>query len=215
MAAAAASAAAAANAGRQDSYEGRSAPSCSLCFLLKVVYIIIIALGALTIVLWLILRPGAVKATAVSATLSRFDLAGGGQLLQYNLTVGISLRNPNRFRIHYDYADVQASYDGERFGYDPVEPFYLEKKGERTVMAALSGSSPVDDGGVRTYGREKSEGFYYVKVRLYSDLGFKVRVFNARRKSKISGTLRLRLPVLSRGATPATTQLGTRCSVDF
>jgi hypothetical protein len=211
--AAAASAAAAANAGRQDSYEGRSASSCSLCFLLKVVYIIIIALGALTIVLWLILRPGAVKATAVSATLSRFDLAGGGQLLQYNLTVGISLRNPNRFRIHYDYADVQASYDGERFGYDPVEPFYLEKKGERTVMAALSGSSPVDDGGVRTYGREKSEGFYYVKVRLYSDLGFKVRGFNTRRKSKINCTLRL--PVPSTTATPVTTQLGTRCSVDF
>ncbi|XP_047056522.1 NDR1/HIN1-like protein 10 [Lolium rigidum] len=211
--AAAASAAAAANAGRQDSYEGRSASSCSLCFLLKVVYIIIIALGALTIVLWLILRPGAVKATAVSATLSRFDLAGGGQLLQYNLTVGISLRNPNRFRIHYDYADVQASYDGERFGYDPVEPFYLEKKGERTVTAAFSGSSPVDDGGVRTYGREKSEGFYYVKVRLYSHLGFKVRGFNTRRKSKISCTLRL--PVPSTTATPVTTQLGTRCSVDF
>ncbi|KAM0926757.1 hypothetical protein ACQ4PT_003333 [Festuca glaucescens] len=196
----------------------RSAPGCSLCFFLKVIVVIVVVLGALTTVLWLILRPVAVRATAVSATLSRFDLAdgpaAGGQLLQYNLTMGISLRNPNRFHIHYDYAEAQASYDGERFGYDPVEPFYLERKSERTVTAAFGGSSLVDDGGaLRTYRRERSDGFYYVNVRLYSDLGFKVRVFNTRRKSKIS--CKLRLPVPSTSATPVTTQLGTRCSVDF
>ncbi|KAM0917203.1 hypothetical protein ACQ4PT_009639 [Festuca glaucescens] len=196
----------------------RSAPGRFLCFLLKVIAVVVVVLGALTIVLWLILRPGAVRATAVSTTLSRFDLtdgpAGGGQFLQYNLTVDIRVRNPNRFHIHYDYAEAQASYDGERFGYDPVEPFYLERKSERTVTAAFGGSSPVDDSGaLRTYRRERSDGFYYVKVRLYSDLGFKVRVFNTRRKSKISCTLRL--PVPSTSATPVTTQLGTRCSVDF
>nr|XP_051226512.1 NDR1/HIN1-like protein 10 isoform X1 [Lolium perenne]XP_051226513.1 NDR1/HIN1-like protein 10 isoform X2 [Lolium perenne] len=199
----------------------RSGPSCFLCFIFKIIAIAIIALGALTIVLWLILRPRAVRATAVSATLSRFDLAdapsGGGrdgQLLQYNLTVDIRVRNPNRHGIHYDYAEAQASYDGERFGYDPVDPFYLERKGERTVTAAFGGSSLVDDGGaLRSYRREKSDGFYSVKVRLYADLSFKVRVFNARRKSKIICTLRL--PVPNTSATPVTTQLGTRCSVDF
>lgn len=199
----------------------RSGSGCFICFLFKVIAIAVIVLGAATIVLWLILRPGAVRATAVSATLSRFDLADGpagvrgdGGLLQYNLTVDIRVRNPNRFRIHYDYAEAQASYDGERFGYDPVEPFYLERKSERTVTAAFGGSSPVDDrGAVRTYRRERSDGFYFVKVRLYSDLGFKVRVFNARRKSKISCTLRL--PVPNTSATPVTTQLGTKCAVDF
>jgi hypothetical protein len=199
----------------------RSAPRCFICFIFKIIAIVVIVLGAATLVLWLILRPGAVRATAVSATLSRFDLADGpaaggrgAGLLQYNLTVDIRVRNPNRYRIHYDYAEAQASYDGERFGYDPVEPFYLEKKSERTVTAAFGGSSPVDDrGALRTYQREKSDGFYFVKVRLYSDLGFKVRVFNARRKSKISCTLRL--PVPNTSATPVTTQLGTRCAVDF
>jgi hypothetical protein len=52
-----------------------------------------------------------------------------------------------------------------------------------------------------------------VKVRLYSDLGFKIRVFNSGRKSKIICTLRL--PVPNTSATPVTTQLGTRCAVDF
>uniref|UniRef100_A0ACD5VT85 Uncharacterized protein n=1 Tax=Avena sativa TaxID=4498 RepID=A0ACD5VT85_AVESA len=199
----------------------RSAPGCFICSIFKVIAIAVIVLGAATLVLWLILRPGAVRATAVSATLARFDLAdspaaggGGGQLLQYNLTVDIRVRNPNRFRIHYEYAEAQASYDGERFGYDPVDPFYLERKGERTVTAAFAGSSPMDDdGALRAYSRERSGGFYFVKVRLYSDLGFKVRVFNARRKSKISCTLKL--PVPNTSATPVTMQLGTGCAVDF
>ena len=198
----------------------RSGPGCFICFLFKIICIVVIVLGAATIVLWLILRPGAVRATAVSATLSRFDLADGpsdgraGGLLQYNLTVDIRVRNPNRFGIHYDYAEARASYDGERFGYDLVEPFYLERKGERTVTAAFGGSSLIDDrGAVRTYGRERSDGFYFVKVRIYSDLKFKVRGFNARRKSKISCTMRL--PVPNTSATPVTTLLGTRCAVDF
>jgi hypothetical protein len=66
---------------------------------------------------------------------------------------------------------------------------------------------------LRTYPKERSDGFYFVKVRLYSDLGFKVRVFNSGRKSKIICTLRL--PVPNTSATPVTTQLGTRCAVDF
>lgn len=196
----------------------RSGPGCFLCFVFKVIALVVIALGAAVLVLWLILRPGAVRATAVSATLSRFDLAdgvrGGEGILQYNLTVDVRVRNPNRFRIHYDYAEAQASYDGERFGFDPVEPFYLERKGERTVTATFGGSSPVDDrGALRSYRRERSDGFYFIKVRLYADLGFKVRVFNARRKSKISCTLRL--PVPNASATPVPTLLETRCGVDF
>ncbi|KAI5003633.1 hypothetical protein ZWY2020_030793 [Hordeum vulgare] len=200
----------------------RSAPGCFLCFVFKVIALVVIALGAAVLVLWLILRPGAVRATAVSATLSRFDLSeGGGRrggegILQYNLTVDVRVRNPNRFRIHYEYAEAQASYDGERFGFDPVDPFYLERKGEHTVTAAFAGSSAVDDrGALRSYQRERSDGLYIVKVRLYADLGFKVRVFNARRKSKISCTLRLPVPNANASAVPVPTMLGTRCGVDF
>lgn len=194
-------------------------PRCFVCFLFKVIAIAVIALGALTIALWLIFRPGSVRATAVSATLSRFDLPdgpapGARELLQYNLTVDIRVRNPNRFGIRYEYLEARASYDGERFGYDPLEPFYLDGKAERTVTAAFGGSEPLDgNGALRAYRREKSDGFYYVKVRLYTDVAFRVRVFNVRRKSKISCTLRL--PVPSASSAPVPTMLGTRCDVDF
>lgn len=203
----------------------RSGPRCLFCCLFKVVAFVVIALGTASLVLWLIFRPSSVKAYADSATLSRFDLATGpggggprgrgGDLLQYNLTVDIRVRNPNRFGIHYEYAEAQASYDGERFGFDPVQPFYLDSKSDSKITATFGGSSAIDDGVERTYQREKREGFYSVKVRVYADLGFKVRVFNIRDyKSKISCTLRLPVPVPNANSTTTTTTR-TRCDVDF
>ncbi|CAL4960296.1 unnamed protein product [Urochloa decumbens] len=198
-------------------------PRC-LCSLFKVAALAIIALGAATMVLWLIFRPYSLKAYADSATLSRFDLGsgngnGGGDLLQYNLTVSIRLRNPNRFGIRYDYAQAQAFYDGDRFGFAPLQPFYLDRKSDARITAAFASSAVMDDDDVaRTYKRENGEGFYYIKVRVYSDLSFKVRLFRRHGyKSRISCVLRLPVPAAgaNANATPVTTTLGTRCDVDF
>ncbi|RCV28271.1 hypothetical protein SETIT_5G392200v2 [Setaria italica] len=197
-------------------------PGCLLCFLFKVVALVVIALGAATLVLWLIFRPDAPKAYADSAALSRFDLGAGngngGDLLQYNLTVAIRLRNPNRFRIRYDYAEAQALYDGDRFGFDPLPPFYLGSKSDARITATFTGSAVMDDDDVRrTYRRESGEGFYYIKVRVRSDLSFKVRVFRLRDyRSRISCVLRLPAPPAGGNANAtAMTTLGTRCDVDF
>ncbi|CAL4946444.1 unnamed protein product [Urochloa decumbens] len=201
----------------------RGGPGC-LCSLFKVAALAIIALGAATLVLWLIFRPYSLKAYADSATLSRFDLGsgngnGGGDLLQYNLTVSIRLRNPNRFGIRYDYAEAQAFYDGDWFGFAPLQPFYLDRKSDARITAAFASSAVMDDDDVlRTYRRENGEGFYYIKVRVYSDLSFKVRVFRRHGyKSRISCVLRLPVPAAgaNANATPVTTTLGTRCDVDF
>lgn len=198
----------------------RGGPRSLLCFLFKVVAVVIIALGAATLILWLIFRPDTPKAYADSAALSRFDLGSGsgGNLLQYNLTVNIRVHNPNKFGIRYDYAEAQAFYDGDRFGFDPLQPFYLGGKSDARFTAAFSGSAVVDDDDARrTYGREKGEGFYYIRVRVYSDLSFKVRVFRVRDyRSKITCVLRLPAPPAGGNANAtAMTTLGTRCDVDF
>ena len=205
-------------------HRGGGGPRRLLCFLFKLVALAVIVLGAATLVLWLIFRPGTPKAYADSAALSRFDLgagagSGGGDLLQYNLTVTIRLRNPNRFGIRYEYAEAQAFYDGERFGFDPLQPFYLGRKSDARITAAFSGSAAVDgdDDVRRTYRRENGEGFYYIKVRVYSDLSFRVRVFRVHDyKSKITCVLRLPAPTAGGNANAtAMTTLGTRCDVDF
>ncbi|CAO1942394.1 unnamed protein product [Urochloa humidicola] len=191
--------------------------------LFKAVVLTIITLGAATMVLWLIFRPYNLKAYAESAALTRFDLgtgngAGGGDLLQYNLTVAIRVRNPNRFGISYDYAEAQAFYDGDRFGFAPLQPFYLGRKSDARITAAFASSAVMDDDDLRrTYRRENGEGFYYIKVRVYSDLSFRARVFRRHGyKSRISCVLRLPVPAAGGNANAtAVTMLGTRCDVDF
>ncbi|XP_062207557.1 NDR1/HIN1-like protein 10 [Phragmites australis] len=191
------------------------------CFLFMVVALVVIALGTASLVLWLIFRPDTPKAYADSAALSRFDLGAGsgingGDLLQYNLTVNIRLRNPNRFGIHYDYAEAHASYDDDRFGFHAVQPFYLDSKSDGRITTTFSGSSVMTDDDVRrTYRRERTDGFFYVKVKVYSDLRFKVRVFNVHDKSKITCVLRLPVPAAGDANSTAMTTLGTRCDVDF
>jgi hypothetical protein len=193
-----------------------------VCSLFKVLALVVILLGAASLVLWLIFRPAAPKAYADSAALSRFDLGAGGSggvLLQYNLTVAIRLRNPNRFDIRYDYAEAQALYDGDRFGFDPLQPFYLSSKSDARITATFAGSAVMDDDDARrTYRRENGQGFYYIKVRVHSDLSFKVRVFRRLRgyRSRISCVLRLPAPPSGGNANAtAMTTLGTRCDVDF
>lgn len=184
---------------------------------------LVVALGVAVLVLWIIFRPHNLKAYADSAALSRFDLgngngAGGGDFLQYNLTVDIRVHNPNRFGIRYDYAEAQAFYDGDRFGFDPLNPFYLDSKSDARFTATFSGSAVLDDGDARrTYRRENGEGFYYVKVKVYSDLSFRVRIIRRHDfKSKITCVLRLPVPAAGGNVNAtAMTALGTRCDVDF
>ncbi|XP_040375856.1 NDR1/HIN1-like protein 10 [Oryza brachyantha] len=199
----------------------RSGPHRLFCCLFKVIAVAVIALGAASIVLWLIFRPTAVKAYADTATLSRFSLnsTGGrrGGLLEYNLTVGMRVRNPNRFGISYRNLEAHASYDGDRFGFKPLQPFYVDKKSDAKLDVALSGAALVDDDDVeRTYRRETAQGFYKVKLRVYARLGFKVRGFRMNNyKSKITCTLNLPVPSSGSGAAfAAPTMVFTKCDVN-
>uniref|UniRef100_A0A0E0JRE8 Late embryogenesis abundant protein LEA-2 subgroup domain-containing protein n=1 Tax=Oryza punctata TaxID=4537 RepID=A0A0E0JRE8_ORYPU len=198
------------------------------CCLFRVLAVAVIALGTAVLVLWLIYRPSGVKAYADTAALSRFDLTNGGgghggSLLVYNLTVGMRVRNPNRFGINFRSAEAQASYDGDRFGYAPLQPFYVGRKSDAKFDVTLSGSAAIDDGDVeRTYRRETAQGFYEVKVRVYARQEFKVRGFRLNNKSKFTCTLNLPAPSSGNGNASSTPtmvftrrQLGLKCDVDY
>uniref|UniRef100_A0A0E0CAP8 FHA domain-containing protein n=1 Tax=Oryza meridionalis TaxID=40149 RepID=A0A0E0CAP8_9ORYZ len=191
------------------------------CCLFRVLAVAVIALGTAVLVLWLIYRPSGVKAYADTAALSRFDLTNGGSLLVYNLTVGMRVRNPNRFGINFRSAEAQASYDGDRFGYAPLQPFYVGRKSDARFDVTLSGSAAIDDRDVeRTYRRETAQGSYEVKVRVYARQGFKVRGFRLNNKSKFTCTLNLPAPSSGNGTASGTpTMVLTRkqpnCDVDY
>ncbi|KAG8078569.1 hypothetical protein GUJ93_ZPchr0007g6094 [Zizania palustris] len=197
-----------------------SSPRCLFCFLFKAIAIAVIALGAVSLVLWLIFRPSAVKAYADAATLSRFDLdAARRGMLHYNFTVGMLVRNPNRFGINYKRPYAQAFFDGKAIADDAVQPFYLDRKSDIRFTLSFNGTTALSDNNVEEYRKETRQGSYKVKVREHADLAYKVRGLKVKdNNSKITCKLVLSLP--SGNVTTSTTptivyRLVTSCDVDF
>ncbi|KAJ8466263.1 hypothetical protein OPV22_028815 [Ensete ventricosum] len=172
-------------------------PCCLLCNLVKFIVSIVIALGIVVLVLWLIFRPNDIKVHVDNASLTQFNYTTGTGSLSYNLSLAMSIRNPNkRISIYYDYLEAQASYDGFRFGYAPLLAFYQGRKSTAALDPAFQGAQVVtEDGVAETYARETGEGFYYVDVRVYAKLRLKVWVFKIRyNRPRIDCSLKLPAP---------------------
>ncbi|KAJ0969652.1 hypothetical protein J5N97_022529 [Dioscorea zingiberensis] len=195
-------------------------PCCLLSTLFKLLFSIIITLGIIVLILWLVLRPNEIKPYVETATLSKFDLSNNTNnniILNYNLSMDLSIRNPNkRIGIYYDYIESQALYDDSRIGFKILEPFYQGHK-NTTVLHPEFGSrtAMLGDSVANTYKREKGEGFFYVDVKLYTKLRLKIWIFKFHGfKPEID--CMLKLPVPSNGtATTVSTYERTKCDVHY
>ncbi|XP_008780731.2 NDR1/HIN1-like protein 10 [Phoenix dactylifera] len=191
----------------QRSYQsvGRSSscgPCSLLCSLFKFLISIVIIFGIIVLVLWLIFRPDQLKVYVDSASLTQFNLSSSNNL-QYNLNLSMSIRNPNkRIGIYYDYVEPRAYYDGDRFAFTTVPPFYQGHKNTSMIYPVFDGQQVLLGDSVNTtYNREKSEGYYYVDIKVYSRLRAKVAIFKIRyTKTKIDCSLKLPVPGSSSAA---------------
>ncbi|KAG2560188.1 hypothetical protein PVAP13_8KG043500 [Panicum virgatum] len=67
-----------------------------LCRAFRALTLVFIALGVVALVLWLVYQPRSLKVSVDSTQLTRFDLTDNGTgRMRYDLTVGVSVRNPN------------------------------------------------------------------------------------------------------------------------
>ncbi|RWR82288.1 hypothetical protein CKAN_01100300 [Cinnamomum micranthum f. kanehirae] len=106
---------------------------CLLSALIKFIAIFIILSGIATVVLWIILSPSKMKVHVEKASLMQFNLTNGATL-NYNLTLEMSVRNPNKkIGVYYDRMEARAYYDGYRFGFVPLPTFYQENKNTTTL----------------------------------------------------------------------------------
>lgn len=165
-----------ARAGR-GSYSSSSNCLCSLCTsLLK----LILALGITIFFFWLIYRPSKLKVDVDSASLTRFSLINI-TTLGYNLTLDISVRNPNsRVSFYYDYIEAQAAYSGASFGVGSDLPTFFQHHKNTTVLhPAFSGQASGLDSSVlaETFHREEREGFFHVDVKVFGKVRVKVMFF--------------------------------------
>ncbi|ERN16148.1 hypothetical protein AMTRI_Chr11g95490 [Amborella trichopoda] len=190
-------------------------PCCILTGLIKLAVAIVVTLGIVALVVWLVLRPNKVKFYAENASLTQFNLSGTNNL-QYNLQLDISIRNPNkRIGIYYDKVDAMAYYEGERFGWAPLPAFYQGHKNTTVIQPKFTGQQLLllNSHEVAQFGHSTSQGFFYIDVKLYLRVRFKVGSFKIKTK-RFSPEIEcdLRIPLGSNSTTGFSRK---RCDIDY
>ncbi|VAH97410.1 uncharacterized protein LOC125554352 [Triticum urartu] len=152
---------------------------------------ILLVLGGVLVVLILafaVIKPP--TAMSEDALLTRFDLAPSPnsttaksplQLLSYNATAFVSMRNPNlHYAISYGLVAVAFSFNGTRFDESgTVAAFDLGARKETTLRLKVGGVDralpKLPPAGAAEFARQKEAGRFEVEVRLDTVMQYKGR----------------------------------------
>ncbi|KAB5519634.1 hypothetical protein DKX38_023953 [Salix brachista] len=171
---------------------GRGSSCCGCCclvtFLLKVIVTVLALVGLFILVVWLIFRPiNKVKVHVTDVALMEFNHTNN--MLRYNLTFNVHIRNPNKkIGIYYDRIEAKAFYEGQRFGYHSLTPFYQGHKNTTVLNVVFNGQQPVTLQGqdLTQFNSEKAMGLYSITTELSLRVRFKLgKVKTTRFKPKI------------------------------
>lgn len=189
---------------------------CLACGLFSCLCSILISLlvivGVVALILYLIFRPRMITATVDSASLVQFSLAPNSAL-SYNLTVAMTVRNPNkRVGLYYDNVESLAYFEDQRFGYAQLDSFYQATEVSTQVTPQFHGQQPLEgDVTAANFRSQQTDGKFSVDVKLNAKLRVKVWAFKVPvHKTKINCPLSIPAP----GNTSATFQ-PTTCKVWF
>ncbi|CAN6439085.1 unnamed protein product [Victoria cruziana] len=159
---------------------GRGHRSCGCCCiigtLLKLLIAIVVILGIAALVVWLVLRPVAVKFYVEDVSLTQFNLTSTNTL-QYDLKLNVSIRNPNKkIGIDYDKVDATAYYAGERFGWVELLGFYQGHKNTTMLEPAFKGQAVMVLGDFTAgfFNDQKASGFYSISLKMKPKMRFKI-----------------------------------------
>ncbi|KAF7102225.1 hypothetical protein CFC21_103401 [Triticum aestivum] len=157
---------------------------CLFCGLLSCIFsvlaTILVITGVVVLALYLLFRPHLIQATVASADLDDFTLTPSTWILRYNLSVALSVRNPNsRIAIHYQSVVAEAYYQGQSFAHADHPDFYQDT-GETTVVPlAFAGDHPLE-GGVAAAGFRKEaidHASFSVDIKLSAKMKLNVWAF--------------------------------------
>ncbi|XP_031502123.1 NDR1/HIN1-like protein 3 [Nymphaea colorata] len=201
---------------------GRGHRSCGCCCiigtLLKLIVSIVVILGIAALIIWLVLRPSAVKFYVEDVSLTQFNLANTSTL-HYDLKLNVSIRNPNRkIGIDYDKLEVAAYYADERFGWVQLPGFYQGHKNTSILQTAFKGQSLMVPGDsiANIFNEQKASGSYYVDVKIKPKMRFKIGQLKTTKYSP-NVWCYLEVPLNSvNSSSPATGGFTrTKCDVDY
>ncbi|KAI3956749.1 hypothetical protein MKW92_027015 [Papaver armeniacum] len=144
----------------------------------KLILSILLGLGLVALVIWLILRPvDPLQFRIDDASLTQFNVTDNN-ILHYNLALALNLRNPNKkIGVHYDQIEVRAFYGGQRFDSVMLTPFYQGHK-NTTILHPVFRGQRLLPSVLGEYNKDKTDGKFKLKVKLYLKLRFKVGFVN-------------------------------------
>ncbi|KAG7958337.1 hypothetical protein I3843_10G016300 [Carya illinoinensis] len=201
---------------RHGSSRGCGCCGCLFSLLFKIIVSVAIVVGLAVLIFWLIFRPNRVKFHVTDASLTQFNFTTNNNTLHYNLSVDISVRNPNKkIGIYYDRIEARAYFEDQRFSTVPLPPFYQGHKNTTVLSPVFKGQTVVLLGAdeLSELNSDKSVGVFDVEVKLYLRIRFKLgKVKSWRMRPKIECDLKV--PLSSNGKVAGGFQT-TKCHIDF
>ncbi|KAI3965782.1 hypothetical protein MKX01_010739 [Papaver californicum] len=139
----------------------------------KLILSALVALGILALIVWFILRPiNPLEIHVQDASLTQFNVTDNN-ILYYNRSVDLNLRNPNKkIGVYYDQIEARAFYDSRRFDSVMLTPFYQGHKNTTVLHPVFKGQRllPSVQG---EYNRDKIDEKFKFKVHIYLKMRFK------------------------------------------
>ncbi|KAI7990968.1 NDR1/HIN1-like protein 10 [Camellia lanceoleosa] len=200
---------------------GRSHRGCGCCgclfaLIFKILITLIFIAGIVVLVFWLVFRPNKVKFYVTDATLTQFDLNTTTNNLYYDLSLNLTICNPNKhIGIYYDRLDARVYYEDQRFTAESLTPFYQGHKNTTELGFVFKSQNMVSlqSSEIAKYDSEKSSGSYSIDMKLYLTVRFKLRsVKTPKFKPKIECDLKV--PLASNGNVSGSFET-VRCGIDW
>ncbi|KAB1210940.1 Protein YLS9 [Morella rubra] len=146
---------------------------CNFCCVFTTTFISFFVFFFSALIFWISFSPLAVKFYVTEATLTQFNFTTANTTLNYNLTLTIVVRNPNRkISISYDDVKALAYYGNLWFDTVSLPPFHQGHKNTTVLQLEFEGQESVslDDRKLSKLNSEKKAGVYNIDI----DLKFRI-----------------------------------------
>ncbi|KAL6537868.1 hypothetical protein OROHE_012155 [Orobanche hederae] len=145
---------------------------------------LIVFLGAITFIIWLVIRPQVPQFRVDSFSLSNFTISNDS-LISFTSQVRLAARNPNKhLDLSYDHVDSVVYYKSWSLSHTVMPPFSLDRRTEANLMANFASvGNFVErlalDGINSERGSKGNVGF---NLRMVSRVRFKARAWRSRNR---------------------------------
>lgn len=140
----------------------------------------LIIIGAISFIIWLVLRPRLPKFSVSSASVTRFNLSSTQLTANWEIVFAVS--NPNKkMTVEYDTFRASVIYGNTGLAENTLSPFSQGKRNQTSFTARLAASSSyVEDSDARALSADRARGSIEFRVKLYSWVRFRTGAWRTR-----------------------------------